>query len=488
MFPQQHSKSLMIRYHRSNSSSSLISSMSETRLKSMKIYSLTFEPVKESNDDSWRNAYTPSSVLFNELLSQIFTGCMPERGVTVCLESSLHEAPMLLCHVCSKWCSVVFSTPQLWNCLIVATVCPKLPPHPTYSHTLITLVQEWFDRAKSLPVSLQFALHFAYFAQSFVEKVVDDENVPYKLIHTLSGHLSFLDLAMGWTPHYLRVLCHEVEEHFPLLESLILRCTMFGQCEMWFLWRCRQPITVFQDARKLKRVVMYYLIFVDDIGNVLFPWEQLTHFIISEKVMHGVMEDLLQSCMYLQQGMFNLSSVPQPIPSCAVETVHHHLVDLTITTTMDESLNTSILHNFELSALWSLWLGPLIVSDEQWGQQYLLYPHLSAILCLSFLNGYEKSKMVVSEHIVELLRCAENVEQLELCSGIWYPDLLEALTIVAPAPTSHSTSASTNPLHTSTNCQPLTMHIYSPKLRALQRSGSQAWMLRDFQNNQIYWL
>lgn len=33
----------------------------------------------------------------------------------------------------------------------------------------------------------------------FAEEIVDDGNVPYDLIHALSGHLSLLDLAMGWT-------------------------------------------------------------------------------------------------------------------------------------------------------------------------------------------------------------------------------------------------------------------------------------------------
>lgn len=46
----KHSKSL--RNHRPNSGSSQISAMSETRSKSMKAYSPTFEPVKESNNDS----------------------------------------------------------------------------------------------------------------------------------------------------------------------------------------------------------------------------------------------------------------------------------------------------------------------------------------------------------------------------------------------------------------------------------------------------
>lgn len=93
---------------------------------------------------------------------------------------------------------------------------------------------------------------------------------------------------MGWVPHYLRLLCHQVEEPFPLLESLILRGTTFGQRESLFSWRHGKPIRAFQDARKLRRVAMYFPIFADDIGNVSFPWQQLTHFIISEEVTHGV--------------------------------------------------------------------------------------------------------------------------------------------------------------------------------------------------------
>ena len=114
---------------------------------------------------------------------------------------------------------------------------------------------------------------------------------------------------------------------------------------------------------------MYYPIFADE-----FPWEQLTHF-FSEKVTHGVMESL-RICFGVAHTcqVFNLSTTPQAIPSRAVRTVHHHLINLTITTKMDKSLNSSIIRSFELPALWSLQLGPLIVSDEQWGQRDLYTP------------------------------------------------------------------------------------------------------------------
>lgn len=135
---------------------------------------------------------------------------------------------------------------------------------------------------------------------------------------------------------------------------------------------------------------------------------------------------------------------------------------------MDQSLNTSILCNFKLPALRSLRLGPLTVSDEQWKQRDLLYPHLSAIRRLSFLGCRKKSETLVSKRIVELLHCAKNVEQLKLCPGIGYQALLEALTVVAPAPTSPTVPASAQMPSTSAQIatpSPLTPIL--PKLHTL---------------------
>jgi hypothetical protein len=86
----------------------------------------------------------------DELFSQIFIECIPTQGATVSLETSVHEAPMLLCYVCSSVAQCRLSTPQLWDRL-VATIDPAPPPHSSYSRTHILLLQEWFHRAKTLP-------------------------------------------------------------------------------------------------------------------------------------------------------------------------------------------------------------------------------------------------------------------------------------------------------------------------------------------------
>lgn len=402
----------------------------------------------------------------DELLSRIFIACIPTQGATVSLETSVHEAPMLLCHVCSRWRSVAFSTPQLWNRLI-ATIGSSPPPHSSHSRTLISLVQEWFHRAKTLPLSLTFASHLDYFRCSPSDPIVAESDVPYHLLCALSSRLTCLDLALYWTPKYLELLSHESEgPPFSLLESLILRGTSFHQNETLSAWGHDggKPLTTFQDAKRLCRVAMYYPIFGNNLGNVLFPWEQLTHFIVSESIQHGVLEDLLRCCTFLQQCVLHLAATPISVPPREVKTVHHHLIDLTIT--MDQSLNPSILRNFELPALMTLRLGPLIVAEEHWEERVHLFPLFSTIQKLSFLASWERKKTLKCARIVELLRYAENLEGLELCPGIWYPDILEALTLTTPEPTpTTSLPSESAPIPAPTPTTPATLPPLLPKLR-----------------------
>ncbi|KIJ97642.1 hypothetical protein K443DRAFT_9728 [Laccaria amethystina LaAM-08-1] len=49
------------------------------------------------------------------------------------------------------------------------------------------------------------------------------------------------------------------------------------------------------------------------------------------------------------------------------------------------------------------------------------------------MAGLDRRKTLQYACIVELLWCTENVEGLELCPGIWYPDILEAQTVTTPA-------------------------------------------------------
>lgn len=398
----------------------------------------------------------------DELLSRIFSECIPTQGATVSLETSVHEAPMLLCHVCSRWRSVALSTPQLWNRL-VATIGPAPPPHSSHSHTLISVVQEWFHRAKTLPLSLRFASHLNYFQCSPDDPIVTESDVPHELLRALSSRLTCLDLTLGWTPKYLELLSHESEDvPFPLLESLTLRGTDFYQDHTLFAWGHdhQKPLTTFQNAKRLCRVAMYYPIFGNNLGNVLFPWEQLTHFIVSDRIQHGMLEELLRRCTFLQQCVLNLTTTPISVPARELKTVHHHLIDLTIT--MGDSLNPSILRNFELPELKSLRLGPLIIAEDHWDERVHLLPHFSTIQRLSFIfvAGSDRRKTLQCSRIVELLRCAENVEGLILCPGIWYTDIFEALTVTTLA----STPTVSLPSESAPAPAPITLPPLLPKL------------------------
>jgi hypothetical protein len=402
----------------------------------------------------------------DELLSRIFIECIPTQGATVSLETSVYEAPMLLCHVCSRWRSVAISTPQLWNRL-VATISLAPLPHSSHSRRLISLVQEWFQRAKTLPLFLRFASHLNYFQCSPDDPIVEEADVPHDLLCALSSRLTCLDLALGWTPKYLELLSHKSEDlPFPLLESLILRGTSYYQDKTLSTWGHdgEKPLTAFQDAKRLRRVAMHYPIFGNNLRNVLFPWKQLTHFIVSERIQHGVLEDLLRRCTFLQQCVLHLTATPISVPAREVKTVHYHLIDLTIS--MDNFLNPSILRNFELPALKSLRLGPLIIAEEHWEERVHLVPHFSNIQRLSFMAGLDRRKTLRCARIVELLRYAENVEGLELCPGIWYPDILEALTVTTPAPTpAISPTSESAPTPTPTPIAPATLPPLLPKLR-----------------------
>jgi len=131
-------------------------------------------------------------------------------------------------------------------------------------------------------------------------------------------------------------------------------------------------------------------------------------------------------------GVFHLTAIRYSVPLREVKT-RQYLVDLKIV--MDEFLNPTILRNFELPALQCLRLGCLIIPEEPWKDRNLLYPHLSSIRRLSFLEGHTMGQMLACERIIEPLRCVSNVKCLDLCPGTFYDGLMEALAVTTPTQT-----------------------------------------------------
>ena len=118
---------------------------------------------------------------------------------------------------------------------------------------------------------------------------------------------------MSWAPFLLEYVSRRSEgPHFQKLESLILRRTSF--VETGYNWKGVTPLTPFRSAKRLCKVAMFYPVFAGNSRNMMFPWEQLTHFVVSQRVPHNVLEGLLRSCTNLQQGVFHLTATRYPIP------------------------------------------------------------------------------------------------------------------------------------------------------------------------------
>ncbi|KII85593.1 hypothetical protein PLICRDRAFT_116136, partial [Plicaturopsis crispa FD-325 SS-3] len=85
------------------------------------------------------NILSPCRRLPAELLSEIFTFCLPPM-----VTPHSDTAPLLLTLVCRKWRAIALSTPRLW-----ASICVGLT-----DDTGPTKVEQWLGRAGSLPLEI----------------------------------------------------------------------------------------------------------------------------------------------------------------------------------------------------------------------------------------------------------------------------------------------------------------------------------------------
>ncbi|KAJ7821904.1 hypothetical protein B0H14DRAFT_3146565, partial [Mycena olivaceomarginata] len=70
-------------------------------------------------------------------------------------EILLHEAPLLLVHVCSGWRRIAFATPQLWSSLHVVV------PNAGRLRKMSSAVDNWLTRSGTLPLSITLAVSAA---------------------------------------------------------------------------------------------------------------------------------------------------------------------------------------------------------------------------------------------------------------------------------------------------------------------------------------
>ena len=73
-----------------------------------------------------RALLSPARRVAPELVAHIFELCLPSDGLESGYRS--HEAPLLLCQICSGWRQVALNTPKLWNHMKIVLPLARLAP------------------------------------------------------------------------------------------------------------------------------------------------------------------------------------------------------------------------------------------------------------------------------------------------------------------------------------------------------------------------
>ncbi|KAF7355934.1 hypothetical protein MVEN_00922600 [Mycena venus] len=94
--------------------------------------------------DSHRALISCGRRLPRDILQEIFTACLPIHRNAI---MSAKEAPLLLCHVCSGWRGIAYSTGALWASL-------HLPLEFIFARGLHTAAIEWLARSAGCPLSI----------------------------------------------------------------------------------------------------------------------------------------------------------------------------------------------------------------------------------------------------------------------------------------------------------------------------------------------
>ncbi|KAJ7031586.1 hypothetical protein C8F04DRAFT_694205 [Mycena alexandri] len=186
----------------------------------------------------------PVLTLPPEITAEFFLWCLPTSsgGTEWNQVRALDEAPMLLCHVCSAWRDIAFSTPALWANM-------KLQVLPLYSADLF---RAWIARTRDCPLSVHL-YHFGRTSQAIFETLVDCAS---------------------------RIQCLE------LVDISVARLLQMEQaCSAWD-FRSLQRLTIVQDKDDHASIGAFAdtplvrEVFLDKVPprNISLPWHQLTKF------------------------------------------------------------------------------------------------------------------------------------------------------------------------------------------------------------------
>ncbi|KAJ7277378.1 hypothetical protein C8J57DRAFT_1465956 [Mycena rebaudengoi] len=190
----------------------------------------------------------PVLTLPPEITSEIFVQCLPHGNVS----PHPSEAPLLLLVICRAWRDLAISTPVLWTRLEMSLNEDSAHPGLRSPEICEELIQTWFQRARSLPLSLSLSGERGY------------PQLESRLTTILPRHASHLR-RLRLHLHTESFIALRNELPFPFLRRLDLRC-------FYDFISDKQPLETFRVAPQLRTLSLVNV----QPSLISIPWEQLT--------------------------------------------------------------------------------------------------------------------------------------------------------------------------------------------------------------------
>lgn len=288
-----------------------------------------------------------------ELLEVVFINCIPKDP-----SSNTSEAPLLLLHVCQFWRYVALSHSLLWTSLVVFPECIERPlGSHDFCSGLGVFAGQWFQRAGSLPLNIDFRPPETY-ALADLERLVNCILIPHSRhcrtlrlnLFSVSPFGSFLSMSPSYLEN-LESLDIEINSQFADINASIFAC-----------------------PPRLRRVSLSPIMSYYQECQLNFPWPQLTHLTISNKLSFDNWRIIVGQCINLQHGDFSLRQYRHGLLSHPrIALLQLHYMDLR----MDYGCLTD-LHDIILPALTYLCLRHFISGDVSQGRVPEI-PHLKTL-------------------------------------------------------------------------------------------------------------
>ncbi|KAF5323929.1 hypothetical protein D9611_008375 [Ephemerocybe angulata] len=172
-----------------------------------------------------RTILSPARRLPDDILREVFVRCLPRNHNATMYAG---DAPVLLCHICSRWRKLALETPFLWSSLHVSTFVTDYGEGTDVEEILKDRderVKGWIARSGALPLSLSFHPG-VYSGQSTGIDTCGDLQRVLSVLAPTFGRWNDIDMLCVGHPYIVGMMFSDMpgwERHSPFLTAQKVR-------------------------------------------------------------------------------------------------------------------------------------------------------------------------------------------------------------------------------------------------------------------------